>query len=69
MGEPHYLEKILYEFKIKKAALGAMKQILARNYFPPNSSSMKYLSQYLCNSVSFFFTQDKDRKDLLKHIK
>lgn len=59
LKKPIYLEKVLYEFKIKMHALSVIKCFLNKCFVLLNSQLIKLLASFLSGATTFFLSQDK----------
>ncbi|CDW72650.1 heat repeat-containing protein 5b [Stylonychia lemnae] len=66
LKDQNYQEKILNEFRIKKAALSTIRQFLSKCFVLLNNQLLKLIGTFLVNAVSFFINQDKEKKDLIR---
>ena len=69
LSNPLYKEKILLEFKIKKAALSVLRIFLIKCNSLLNQSLWKMISAFLINAISFFVNHDKEKKEIITLFK
>lgn len=67
LQEQSYQEKVLHEFKIKKAAIQALRTFLSKCSSLLNQYTWKLVGGFLSSAVSFFV--DKDKKELTSLFK
>ena len=69
LQNPAYREKILIEFKIKKAALSTLRVFLSKCNLLLNQQLWKMISTFLINAISFFVNHDKEKKEIISLYK
>jgi hypothetical protein len=69
LQNPAYKEKVLLEFKIKKAALSVLRVFLTKCNMLLNQQLWKMLSTFLINAISFFVNHDKEKKEIIALFK
>lgn len=69
LNNPAYLEKVLTEFRIKRAALSSLRTFLLKCHPLLNTQLWKLITTFLVNAVTFFINHDKDKKDVIAIFK
>ena len=69
LRDPNYMERVLYEFRIKKAALSMLRYFLIKASMLLNSQLWKVVNTFLVNAVTFFINHDKDKKEVIQAFK
>jgi hypothetical protein len=65
LRNPAYMETVLCEFRIKKAALSMLRYFLIKSQMLFNTQLWKVINNFLVNAVTFFINHDKDKKEVI----
>jgi hypothetical protein len=69
LKDPGFLEKVLSECAIKRAALSTLRTFLQRGSVLLNTQLWKLVGTFLIQAVTFLLNHDKDKRDLQSAFK